>query len=61
MESCIPWMHKVFFKSAAENWFGLNRDLMGIYVLFLIFIFDVYILIFICDIGTNVLKSQICH
>lgn len=36
-------------------------EVSGVYVLFLFFIFDAYILIFICDIGTIVPRRQICH
>lgn len=36
-------------------------EVSGVYVLFLFFIFDAYILIFIYDIGTIGPRRQICH
>lgn len=60
MESCIPSMYEVFSNSLQTT--DLNyTEVSGVYVLFLFFIFDVYILIFICDIETIVPRRQICH
>lgn len=60
MESCIPSMHKVFLTLLQTTDLDYT-EISWVYALFFFFIFDVYILIFICDIGTNVLRSQICH
>ena len=42
IESCIPSMHKVFLNSPTDNWFGLYRDLKGIWIVSLLHFWCLY-------------------